>query len=990
MLLLQSAKYKFIFCATLQYSSIPWDFANRKEASSVSASSRRRSSLKRQWQGRVRASATPKLGAGEWIQFGLMWLGRIVLMAIVAASPWYYGSATWAAQFWLLQATWLAIGLTLLTVLIRPSSARNVGPIAIGLAAWLVLGIAQVVPLPDFLYTRIAAAETFEREVAAVVSRWDGLANSAPSTKAIGSAGQHLNATVSIDPAQTSASIAAISSALVCLVAATHFFTTRASIIALLLTIAVVASTHSFVGLIESVSWNHQTLLPMPHESNFSTFVSRNSAPQLYATAIGCSLALLGISVRKNRHNDLKRHEIRYPAANILGRIRRALDDVLVELDALSVSAIVTLLMLILGIIAAASRGGALSNLFAGLITGLAFMGTRSAAVKITTAVLLLGAAIVLIMSSLHLDDQLISRFESLENEALSSGNGRLQLWGMSLSSLSWYWLFGCGIGTYHFGILPFHVALPNVWNYHAENIPIEILCESGIVGSALLVWVLVRLGRDLRVEQVRRKNQSVLLVGVLFATSAIGLHSLVDFSLILPGVFLPFLVLLGAFYGERQYLMDARRMRSDVGKSREKDARRDNSAEFRDVDSASSSGDRRASIGKEPTRRRSIWLGHVLCAAVAVLASWIGFVDLSGYAAAESLAKMLKQNMANSEPIPGSNANSYERIPSQEEIALYADGILELYPRHPEVNLQAAIAKQFLWQESAMRSWNWENASTEVRRIWSNPRLVASAFRGPKESGYTEIRNLAEADKGAMALAREAFDCFRLASLRSPLDWRASLRKFHGDFGWQSADEQTNVVARIFLLAGECKPFALDVGQLLLREQQKSIAFEMLRSLFASQPSLLNERTLSLIVRYASPGELLSIASSDLVAQAELCRLLAAFPHWSRFSKELAGNIREKYRNATAETPEGWLAFAWIAHEGGDKELEEQFLSKATELDQNRHDVRFQMATFLAETGRLLEAKVQLERCLRQAPGTPVHYLALLEKVKLKLDQKH
>ena len=124
----------------------------------------------------------------------------------------------------------------------------------------------------------------------------------------------------------------------------------------------------------------------------------------------------------------------------------------------------------------------------------------------------------------------------------------RLHLWGLVLSQPG-CWKLGSGLGTFHFSLLPFYDSAQPYWWYHAENIFFELLSNQGIWVLLTAVAGGLTLLRQLLVGAKSTSLKSVARLVCLYAFLAVMLQSLVDFSLILPAVFVPLASIVGAFW---------------------------------------------------------------------------------------------------------------------------------------------------------------------------------------------------------------------------------------------------------------------------------------------------------------------------------------------------------------------------------------------------------------------------------------------------------
>ena len=270
-------------------------------------------------------SPRTSMSLGELIAEVLFWPARILLLAMLFASPWYYGSVTWQAQTYYLAVAVVIVVLAIAGSLLRKESCSN--PLVWSLAALLSIAMLQTVRLPEWLWQSISSSAAFERTTKnaelefQLATRIDPIEPT--ETNAVKLKVEDTPRTLSIHWVQTRASTAMFAVALVCLLSAGILFRTRNWEVVLLSVLAVSGISIAILGLLQSVAWNKWTLLPMPTGAYFATYVSRNSAPQFLAIGLGAILGLLAWwSGLKSDEAD-KKYYVRYPAINAVARFRR-------------------------------------------------------------------------------------------------------------------------------------------------------------------------------------------------------------------------------------------------------------------------------------------------------------------------------------------------------------------------------------------------------------------------------------------------------------------------------------------------------------------------------------------------------------------------------------------------------------------------------------------------------------------------------------------
>ena len=159
-------------------------------------------------------------------------------------------------------------------------------------------------------------------------------------------------------------------------------------------------------------------------------------------------------------------------------------------------------------------------------------------------AALVIGGLIALLVLQI-LGGNVSGRFEvqGLSDEA------RLETYRSTLRMIVDHPWFGTGLGTFVWSFPAYrsaHMSMWGVWD-KAHNTPLELASDLGLPLACLIVlaWLIV-LGVLIRGVLIRRRDL-IVPVGA-FAVAIIGLtHSLIDFSLQIPGYAIVVFALVGA-----------------------------------------------------------------------------------------------------------------------------------------------------------------------------------------------------------------------------------------------------------------------------------------------------------------------------------------------------------------------------------------------------------------------------------------------------------
>lgn len=192
------------------------------------------------------------------------------------------------------------------------------------------------------------------------------------------------------------------------------------------------------------------------------------------------------------------------------------------------------------------SRGG-LVALGAGLVT-LAWLSRKDQAPGWGWLLAGGGVAVVTFVV-LFAPSSLYQRLATLGDPAADdSVQFRAQLWSDSLGMWARTPVVGTGLGTYAVAIPAYRSGPSEIRAEYAESDWLQLLCETGLVGSALaamfLFSVLRHAGREPR-EGHSERHRGVTR-GLLAAVVALLVHGIVDFNFHIPSNALLFAVLLG------------------------------------------------------------------------------------------------------------------------------------------------------------------------------------------------------------------------------------------------------------------------------------------------------------------------------------------------------------------------------------------------------------------------------------------------------------
>jgi uncharacterized membrane protein YidH (DUF202 family) len=309
-------------------------------------------------------------------------------------------------------------------------------------------------------------------------------------------------------------------------------------------------------GVVGAFFRSKPNLLGLFYGSSFSVFVSKNSAGAFLNITLAAALGLAvwkGEKIYSAVDRQLRSRDTRQWPWN--AKFQYCLKTTFEKLDPSAVLCVLSVLLLAFCVAISLCRGAFLSAIVALMVcVAVAWPGKRRSALLVGCFVAMVTAVVA--MASLQLDQTSLSRIESIENfdVELEKQTGRLYIWGVASRAAMHYGWLGSGLGTFHVAALPFQVPSSEGWYYHAESLVAETVVTLGFLGSlAALVALLVSVRCLLGIYHTERFREYLPLevAGVFFLASQ-ALHACIDFAWILPGVYIPSALFLGAILGER------------------------------------------------------------------------------------------------------------------------------------------------------------------------------------------------------------------------------------------------------------------------------------------------------------------------------------------------------------------------------------------------------------------------------------------------------
>jgi tetratricopeptide (TPR) repeat protein/O-antigen ligase len=192
------------------------------------------------------------------------------------------------------------------------------------------------------------------------------------------------------------------------------------------------------------------------------------------------------------------------------------------------------------GMLYSLSRSGTISMLASLLFMALLLIKFKS--VNLSSTMILIGAAILIVCVSLATLEPLARAFSNLNDV---SWQARLWVWKGTAGIIDEHWLTGSGLGTFVHVFPGYRLPATRFFFDHVHNDLLELMAETGTVGFAIIFgfagWFLVRTAR--RLSSRRDVWALNITAGFLASLAAIFIFSMSDFNLHIPANMLLFCI---------------------------------------------------------------------------------------------------------------------------------------------------------------------------------------------------------------------------------------------------------------------------------------------------------------------------------------------------------------------------------------------------------------------------------------------------------------
>ncbi|HKM54602.1 MAG TPA: O-antigen ligase family protein, partial [Isosphaeraceae bacterium] len=392
------------------------------------------------------------------------------VLAMVCLSPWAFGAVEPEHEFLLDVGSAVLMILWGARMLLEGQLSWRKCPVAVCLAAWILLGVWQLTPLPRGLLSRISPVTT---------RMYDRLLPAQPEVLPFGEprgvSMPPAGSTLSFYPGATRRELGRYLAILLLFAVVRNNIASSTSLRRLGIAAFVNGSLLALFGLVQAFSANPQTIYwsyPAPGATGvFGPFINRNHFAFHMNVCVGLGAGLL-----------LSRYAGRGRMPGAAGPSPLdARDGFDRWLDPLALGMIFALALMISSMVYSLSRGGFLA-LLGGSVLGLAIRLPRSRC-STQGRIVLLTLVTALGLVSWFGYDRVVTRLGTIGDE-LMRGGGRLAIWSRALPLVRDFPLWGSGYGTYQFVDVLHRSDASDAGMIvdHAHNDYLEALVEGGLV----------------------------------------------------------------------------------------------------------------------------------------------------------------------------------------------------------------------------------------------------------------------------------------------------------------------------------------------------------------------------------------------------------------------------------------------------------------------------------------------------------------------------
>lgn len=347
---------------------------------------------------------------------------------------------------------------------------------------------------------------------------------------------------ISVSPTDTTHVAAVLTMLLPLGLAASLVFHSRSRLQMLLSAIAIAGASVAILGFYRKLDPTADLWIFKPRATSFGGFVNRNNAALMLNFGLAASLGLLSWRMMALHSIELDDPDFEFNDLFALISDRESLTGLLGGAACTA------------GLLVNGSRGGFVAALF-GLVMAFGYVRPRRGLLSIPILLCVLAVSVAVLITPMQLNLESLQRFEFFSSSADTlQSDGRLDHWQDGWNAALAYFPGGAGVSSYAYAYLPHQQQSAGAWFEHADNLWLEMLVETGLVG--LIVFVLLI---GIVLISVNRLALSVdpldqgIRVACWYSLTAILVSQFFDYGLAMPSN-LVVAVLLGSAVVSRDY----------------------------------------------------------------------------------------------------------------------------------------------------------------------------------------------------------------------------------------------------------------------------------------------------------------------------------------------------------------------------------------------------------------------------------------------------
>ena len=857
---------------------------------------------------------------------------KILPILWVIGCAWPYGGATWLAQQWISFAALLVLAFTVIMTIATKRKIAFGGPATIFMAILACLGIFTILQSLPFTprSPTLANIPIFELQSSFLEPQSpESLKNLNAATPSAHDASHTL--TISVDRGHSLAAVSNLGIAIIAFAVGYLLIGTSTQLAFFALTLITFnCATVAAFGIAEDIASNKWQLLNIDSATAFAPFVSKNSAAMFLNIGIACGFGAIGCQPTGKPTVEAD-PTYRYSSSAIVSKVTHYLEEAAADISSIKLAIASAMVLLLVGVLFTLSRGG-MASAFAAffVVAGVALFRIRKVEGTLLVCSLFVAAAIVVVW--LEEFDPIAARIETVTEGNALVEDTRWTVWNFARQSFQSLWLTGGGLGNFHYSYLPFQDKPLNAWFYHAESFYWQTAVDLGFLGVIGIICGLILVSRILsRLLKETGSKQTLSIASTsVFLIAALSLHSFAEFSLILPGIYIPACTIMGIAFamGETH---KSKRLRRSKKRSRFDPAK----------------------VSTKSTNKSSQ-------ASTAFLVVALGLVLVGTYFNRPRITADDIQHR-----LTKWSFDSLEAETTLDSIVRDGESALQKYPNDGELNLVMgkAYVERFRWQTYRQ--------NPQGRSYWNttHPQIFRAQFFARSKRENINTKAFID-DPDRLASLTQALACWRKAHRLLPLDWRPHMSLAELDFVELETQQTSFHLNKLQTLAFNRPKVLTNAGIIALAYPGPDEAFPIFKRALACSTDQLNIIFPIALQQYGTRV----VEEPFLPQHAPSLLQLANSYSSANPDPQIVDGIWKQIRVALPLMPDSNRQKPLIAAEAfrreGDVKGEIESLRTAVTLNPLNTDIRFQYAQALSKDKQFANAREQINTCIRQQPN--------------------